>query len=149
MEFKSVFKEFTAKVGLDADFDADGNAALLFDGEHEITFTIDNAAHAVFFHSEITDIALLDLTLCRRLLSASFLGAQTDGAAFAVHDSLGVIVLWKRFSDVFADVHELEKAIDGFLAQTIAWKKHLKTQQHNDEEENTAAVIDFQHGLLA
>ena len=127
MQFGDVMRELAEKCGIGPlKFDDDGSVALLFDGEHEITFTPNAEDRSVLFHAELGPAPLQDSAACLNLLTASLLGAQTGGAAFAVHEALGTVVLWKRHDDSFVDCPDLERAVNLFLAQIIAWKEKLK-----------------------
>ena len=127
MQFSDAMRELAAKTGIGPlQFDGDGSVALLFDDEHEITFTPDAEDRSVLFHAELGPAPSQDASACLKLLTTSLLGAQTDGAALAVHEALGTVVLWKRHDDSFADRADLERAVNLFLAQVIAWKKKLK-----------------------
>ena len=85
----------------------------------------------MLFYCELGDASALDKEGCLRLLKASLLGAETGGAAFAVHEQLDKILLWKRFDDAFADCPAFEKALNGFLAQASAWKPRLAATPDN------------------
>ena len=127
MQFSDAMRELAENSGIGPlQFDADGSVALLFDGEHEITFTPDAEDRSVLFHAELGPAPLQDASACLKLLTASLLGAQTGGAALAVHEALGAVVLWKRHDDSFADRADLERAVNLFLVQVIAWKERLK-----------------------
>ena len=140
MQFSDVMREPAETIGIGPlQFDADGSVALLFDGEHEISFTPDAEDRSVLFHAELDPAPSQDASACLKLLTTSLLGAQTDGAALAVHEALGTVVLWKRHDDSFADRADLERAVNLFLAQVIAWKKKLKHAP--------AAAADTEPGL--
>ncbi len=140
MQFSDVMRELAAKIGIGPlQFDADGSVALLFDGEHEITFTPNAEDRAVLFHAELGPAPSRNSAACLQLLTASLLGAQTGGAALAIHEALGTVVLWKRHDDSFADCSDLERAVNLFLAQVIAWKEKLRHAP--------AAAADTESGL--
>ena len=140
MQFSDAMHELAENSGIGPlRFDADGSVALLFDGEHEITFTPDAEDRSVLFHAELGPAPLQDGSACLKLLTASLLGAQTGGAALAVHEALGTVVLWKRHDDDFTDCADLERAVNRFLVQVISWKERLKQSQR--------AVADFKSGL--
>ena len=135
MQFSEVMSELAEKIGIaPLKFDADGSVALLFDGEHEITFTPHAEDGAVLFSAELAPAPMQSINACLELLKASLLGAKTGGAALAVHEALGTIVLWKRHDDCFTDCTDLEKAINRFLAQVIAWKEHLQSARPAEVE---------------
>jgi len=126
MEFEAILHEFGLKTGAGVLApDENDSVSLLFDNEHEITFLLNKKDGAVLFYSEVGDSRTLDREGCMRLLTASLLGAQTGGAALAVHDRLDKVVLWKRYDDSFEDCTDLEKAINAFLAQIVHWKNQL------------------------
>lgn len=130
MEFADLLDEFGRATGLEQlALDADGQCALLFDGAHEITFTPDRDDHALIMHCEVGTFSGHDTELCRTLLEASLLGSQTGGGALSVEPKLGVIILWKRHDDAFADVNALTQAVNAFLAQVIYWKQRLARPQ--------------------
>ena len=130
MELAALLAELGNALGIDdLGLDADGQCALLFDGEHTITFTPDSEDHSLILHSEVGKLSPQDDALCRTLLEASLLGAQTGGAAFAIHPELDAIILWKRHDAQFADMNSLQQALQAFLAQIIHWKQRLARQE--------------------
>lgn len=146
MTFVDIIREFGEKIGIDAlTFDDEGSVTLLFDGEHEITFTPDADDHSVLFHAEMGSASHMDSNSYMKLLTASLLGAETGGAAFAIHEALGNIILWKRHDDVFNDCADFERAVTAFLGQVIAWKDKL-----NDiDSTNTQTTEAFEPTQLA
>ena len=149
MLFTDVMHEFAENTGIGPlRFDADGSVALLFDGEHEITFTPNAEDRSVLFHAELGPAPTQDGAACLKLLTASLLGAQTGGAALAVHEALGAVVRWKRQDEGFADRAALEHAVNVFLAQVIAWKeklKHAKTAAAGTE----SGLPPYAQGIVA
>ncbi|MCR5562451.1 MAG: type III secretion system chaperone [Desulfovibrio sp.] len=136
MHFNDVMRELAEKIGVGPlQFDDNGSVAMLFDNEHEITFTPNPDDCSVLFHAELGPAPLHDGKACLKLLTASLLGAQTGGTAIAVHEALGNVVLWKRHDENFADCAALEQAINRFLAQVISWKKQLGHAPHVDDAE--------------
>jgi hypothetical protein len=126
MEFSDLFREFGASIGLDElTLDADGSCTLKFDGEHDVTFTLDAEDRSLVIHCEVGEAGSLDKDKCLELMEASLLGAQTGVAALSVHTKLGKIILWKRHDDAHADAADLTKALNSFLAQVISWKERL------------------------
>ena len=126
MEFPALLEELGTAMGItDLKLDADGQCALLFDGEYEVTFTPNKDDHALIMHCEVGDLPPQDNDLCHSLMQASLLGAETGGAALSIHNGLGKIILWKRHDDNFTDLAALEKALNVFLEQAIYWKKRL------------------------
>ena len=87
--------------------------------------TIERDGNAVILHGIAGDGGCLsNPDNLRILLTASFLGAETDGGALSVWERTGEIVLWKRF-DAFTDYPDFEAAINAFLAQLIHWKARI------------------------
>jgi hypothetical protein len=127
MLFEDILKEFGQATGIgDIVLDEEASCALSFDGEREITFTYDAREEAVFLYARVADAGILqDAATCQRLLSASCLGAETGGAAFALYGNS--VLLWKRY-ERFADRSALEKAIDAFLSAQIEWQEKLAGQ---------------------
>lgn len=123
MLFKHLLQELGASVGLEGLApDADGSCSLLFDGEHELTFTPDDSEEAVFVYVHVADRDVLQEDTARALLAASCLGAETDGAAFGLHgDSL---ILWRHYEG-FTDLSALQKAVNALLAKVVEWKEKL------------------------
>lgn len=101
--------------------DGDGSVTFLFDGEHEVTFSPEPDG-CVVLQCEIGDAETLADGACRALLEASY--SETGGAAFAIHRTLGKAILWKRHGE-FESTAALEKAVNGFLGQVVAWKKKI------------------------
>lgn len=101
--------------------DEEGGVTLLFDGEHEVTFS-PAPDGGILFLCEVGDADRLGEGACRALLEASFSG--TGGAAFAIRRDLGKVVLWTRHGP-FASSAGLERAVNDFLGHAIAWKKRL------------------------
>ena len=110
MELASLIEDLGKACGLELTLD-EGRCTLRFDGEHDVT--IERDGNAVILHDNL-----------RILLTASFLGAETDGGALSVWERTGEIVLWKRF-DAFTDYPDFEAAINAFLAQLIRWKARI------------------------
>lgn len=86
--------------------------------------TIERDGNAVILHGIAGTGAPVHPDNLRILLTASFLGAETDGGALSVWERTGEIVLWKRF-DAFTDYPDFEAAINAFLAQLIHWKARI------------------------
>ena len=147
MQFDDVIHAFGEKTGMGSlAVDADGSVGLLFDGEHEITFTPDKEDHSVLFHAEVASASFLDRDACLKLLKASLLGSQTGGAAFSVQEALGKVVLWKRHDDGFEDCSDFERAVNAFLSQVIFWKDSLKNPGTAGEGTESNRNVGF-HGL--
>ena len=126
MELSALFEEFGASLGTDRlSFDADGQCALLFDGEHEVTFVHDGDDHSLIMHCEVGKLSAQADDICRELARSSLLGAGTGGAAFSIDDRLDAIVLWKRHDEDFDALPTLVRAVNAFLAQAIYWKDRL------------------------
>ena len=126
MEFAILLEELGKAIGItNLSLDTDGQCALLFDGEHEITFTPDKEDHSLLMHCEVGRLSAQNSDTCRRLMQASLLGAETGGSALSVHCGLDKIILWKRYDEDFVDLAALEQAINTFLAQVIHWKERL------------------------
>lgn len=123
MEFSYLVESLGKHCGLDLSL-SDGRCTLRFDGEHYVTFEADE--DALVLHGPVGDgLCLSNPDNLRLLLTASFLGAETDGGALSVWQRTGEIVLWKRF-DAFVDYPAFESAVNAFLAQIIHWKGRLK-----------------------
>lgn len=128
MNFDVVMDELVRKMGIGSlKVDDKGSFSLLFDDEHELFFTPDKDDRSILFYAEIGDISNLHTENYQHLLSASLLGAETEGATFALNKNLGKLVLWKRYSENFEDLTNLEQAINVFLGQVIAWKEKFNT----------------------
>lgn len=124
MRWEQLLAELGQKTGLGALApDETGSCPLLFDGAHELTLTWDEADSTVFFYGRVADgDTPRGEAGWRSLLAACCLGAETGGAAFALHGP--DLLLWKRH-DAFADFGDLEKALNSFLARLIQWKEKL------------------------
>lgn len=132
MEWTMTLERFGSSIGIDnLAPDADSSCSLLFDSQHEVTFTHDEEDHALLMYCEIGSASRLGKEACLMLLKASLLGAETGGAALAIHDKLEKIVLWKRYDDTITD-DELKEAVNGFLAQVTVWKKRLNELENGD-----------------
>ena len=101
--------------------DAKGNVTLLFDGEHEVTFSA-TANGGVLFQCELGEASRLGDGDCRALLEATF--SETGGAAFAIHRATGILLFWRHHGE-FESLGALEKALNDFIGQTIAWKQKI------------------------
>lgn len=133
MEFATLLQELGTDIGIaNLSLDTDGQCALLFDGEHEVTFTPDREDHSLLMHCEVGRLSAQDSDTCRKLMQASLLGAETGGSALSVHCGLDKIILWKRYDEDFVDLAALEQAINAFLAQVIHWKERLAIQGTSD-----------------
>ena len=122
MELASLIEDLGKACGLELTLD-EGRCTLRFDGEHDVT--IERDGNAVILHGIAGDGGCLsNPDNLRILLTASFLGAETDGGALSVWERTGEIVLWKRF-DAFTDYPDFEAAINAFLAQLIHWKARI------------------------
>jgi hypothetical protein len=124
MLFEDILKEFGRAAGIgDLVLDDEGSCSLLFDGEREVTLTLDAREECVFLYGRVADADLLrEADACQRLLTASCLGAETGGAAFALYGNS--VLLWKRHENL-ADEPALEKAINAFLPALIEWQEKL------------------------
>ena len=144
MKFEEILGEFTEKIGIGtAGLDEDGSIALLFDGEHDITFTPTADDNSILLHCEIGDAGNLDKESFIKLFRASLLGAETGGAAFGVQADPDRLVLWKRHDNDFADCAMLEKVINAFLAQVMFWKEQLGSPSASENEEASSNLSDF------
>jgi hypothetical protein len=146
MFFADVLKEFGEATGIgDLVLDDEGSCSLSFDGEREVTFTFDAHEGAVFFYSRVADAGILrDAGTCQHLLSASCLGAQTGGAAFALYGNS--VLLWKRHEN-FADVPALGKAINAFLSASIEWQERLAQTPNRTAPQAASIDTSFSQGL--
>lgn len=132
MKWTMTLERFGSSIGIDhLAPDVDSSCSLLFDSQHEITFTHDEEDHSLLMYCEIGSASELGKEACLMLLKASLLGAETGGAALAIHDKLEKIVLWKRYDDTITD-DELKEAVNGFLAQVTVWKKRLNELENGD-----------------
>ena len=122
MKFLDAMNELASAAGMGpmAADDA-GGTTLLFDGEHEVTFS-PAADGGVMLQCEVGDAGILGDGACRALLESSF--SETGGAAFAIHRALGKVVLWKICGE-FESRAAIEKAVNDFLGQVVSWKKKL------------------------
>lgn len=126
MDLPSLLTALAQKMGLDnLQLDADGQCAILFDDQYEITFASNPDDHALLLFSEVGSAVDLDLDTARDLLRASLLGAETSGAALALHEPLQKIILWKRLDADSLESADFEREINAFLPAVIAWKKRL------------------------
>jgi hypothetical protein len=87
------------------------------------------ARRPFFFYARVADA-------CCRFLAASWLGAETDGAAFTLYGNS--VLLWKRHENL-ADEPALEKAINAFLPALIEWQEKLA--QTTDSGSSASAGI--------
>ena len=125
MKWTMTLERFGSSIGIDhLAPDVDSSCSLLFDSQHEITFTHDEEDHSLLMYCEIGSASELGNEACLMLLKASLLGAETGGAAFANQDKLEKVALWKRYDDTMTD-DDLKEAVNGFLAQVTVWKKKL------------------------
>ncbi len=125
MEWTMTLERFGSSIGIDHLVpDVDSSCSLLFDSQHEVTFTHDEEDHSLLMYCEIGSASELGKEACLMLLKASLLGAETGGAAVSIHDRLDEVVLWKRHDDTISD-DELKQSVNDFLAQVMAWKKRL------------------------
>lgn len=139
MEWTTTLESFGDSIGIDhLAPDVDSSCSLLFDGQHEITFTHDAEDHSLLMYCEIGSAAGLTKEACLTLLKASLLGAETGGAALSIHDRLDQVVLWKRFDDNALGTETMHMAVDDFLAQVTVWKKRLAGLSEAYEEETPA-----------
>lgn len=149
MKFLLLMDELGKRCGIEINFQ-DGVCTLCFDGEHDVTFEQD--AHALLMHAVVNDGACLTSPSTQRLLlTASYLGAETDGGALAVREITGEVVLWKRFEH-FTGITQFEEATNDFLAQLIHWKGKLTTKKQIGEtiqnaSDNNEIQDSFRHVL--
>lgn len=148
MEWTMTLERFGSSIGIDhLAPDVDSSCSLLFDSQHEVTFTHDEEDHSLLMYCEIGSASGLGKEACLTLLRASLLGAETGGAALAIHDKLEKVVLWKRYDDTITD-DELKGAVNSFLAQVMVWKKRLTELADGGEAEeapvdNSSAMNNF------
>ena len=106
MELASLIEDLGKACGLELTLD-EGRCTLRFDGEHDVT--IERDGNAVILHGIAGDGGCLsNPDNLRILLTASFLGAETDGGALSV-----------------TYYPDFEAAINAFLAQLIHWKARI------------------------
>ena len=88
MELASLIEDLGKACGLELTLD-EGRCTLRFDGEHDVT--IERDGNAVILHGIAGDgDCLSNPDNLRILLTASFLGAETDGGALSVWERTGV-----------------------------------------------------------
>ena len=146
MELTALFEELGTSMGIDRlTFDADGQCSLLFDGEHEVTFLHDQGDHALIMYCEVGKLSAQADDICRDLMQASLLGAETGGAALSLDSRLDTIVLWKRHDENFDALPLLEQALNAFLTQAIHWKTRLAQAGTFQEEKpsDTSEINNF------
>ena len=89
MELASLIEDLGKACGLELTLD-EGRCTLRFDGEHDVT--IERDGNAVILHGIAGDGGCLsNPDNLRILLTASFLGAETDGGALSVWERTGEI----------------------------------------------------------
>ncbi|MFQ9491092.1 MAG: CesT family type III secretion system chaperone [Bilophila wadsworthia] len=87
MELASLIEDLGKACGLELTLD-EGRCTLRFDGEHDVT--IERDGNAVILHGIAGDGGCLsNPDNLRILLTASFLGAETDGGALSVWERTG------------------------------------------------------------
>ena len=87
MELASLIEDLGKACGLELTLD-EGRCTLRFDGEHDVT--IERDGDAVILHGIAGDGGCLsNPDNLRILLTASFLGAETDGGALSVWERTG------------------------------------------------------------
>lgn len=65
--------------------------------------------------------------LFRQILTANFLGLETGGASFAIHDRYNSVMLCHREAiDRLDGSHGLEKLLSNFISMASHWKKALQ-----------------------
>lgn len=128
MQFFAAMDALARKCGLSG-VESGDSLSLLFDGQHDVTFQCNKSDRSVLMFTEICNVTDMRGSWAEMLLQASLLGAQTEGAAFAVSSRLGKVILWKRYDDAFEDESALEQAINSFLTAVITWKDRLATQK--------------------
>jgi hypothetical protein len=144
--FESILAEFGQVTGLgELALDRDKSCSLLFDGEHELSLTQETIDGSVFLHAPVGD-APEEEDVLREFLSASLLGAQTGGAAFALSGK--TLILWKRH-DGFEDYGSLEKAINAFLERLIYWKERSTAKRREAPALPVEALPPGVTGILA
>ncbi len=132
MQFTQAISQFGQKIGLgDLRLDEQNSCSLLFDESIEVLFTADDEDKSVLFSCDLGKASELaaDLEQARALLKAALLGAQTGGAAFAINSADDSLVLWKRHDDSFIDELDLEKKVNAFLEECIAWKEKVSRSE--------------------
>jgi len=68
--------------------------------------------------------------LFRQVLKANFLGLETGGASFAIHDRYNSVMLCHREAiDRLEDDYALETLLSNFIAMAGQWKKTLQESQ--------------------
>lgn len=126
MEWIMTLERFGSSIGIEQlSPDVDGSCSLLFDSQHEITFTHDEEDHSLLMYCEIDNASGLSKEACLTLLKASLLGAETGGAAISLNTPLEQIVLWKRYDDNMLNADTMGIAVNDFLAQVTVWKRRI------------------------
>ncbi|MDR2789037.1 MAG: type III secretion system chaperone [Candidatus Accumulibacter sp.] len=145
MLFEDILKEFGQAAGIgEIALDDEGSCSLLFDGEREVTLTLDAREECLFLYGRVADAGILrEMETCQHLLAASCLGAETGGAAFALYGNS--VLLWKRHEHL-ADRSALEKAINAFLPALIEWQEKL-ARTLDKPVPQPATVAPFPPGL--
>lgn len=131
MNSTDCLQEFGKTIGLDLAFDQTGRCALLIDGEYELCFEQDGEGlilHAILLPSETCTKADY-----QRLLMVSYLGAQTDRAAFAVNPQSKDITLWRAVPSL-EDGYALDSLTRDFLGQVRYWKEELSKSLGQDDQ---------------
>ncbi len=124
MNIQALLNELSAVTGIDdLRLDENGQCSLKFDNEHEVTFAEDAEDQALLLYAPLgLKSDFWEAETLKQLLTDSFLGSATAGAAFGINPQDGTLYLWKRFNGEFADFGLFEQAINGFLGQVVFWK---------------------------
>lgn len=147
MQFTQAISQFGQKIGLgELRLDEQNSCSLLFDESIEVLFTADDEDKSVLLSCSLGKASELaaDLASARALLEESLLGAQTGGAAFSISSDDDSLVLWKRYDDSFIDELDLEKKVNAFLEECIAWKEKAA---HLEDDAGSTQVNDSLAGL--
>lgn len=129
--------------GLDLAID-DGRSSLLFDDRFNVTFEALPRDEGILLHAKVAGrTTASDPEVLRKILSASVLGARTDGAAFGISPYTGDIILWERVPEP-EDYPALEAAINRFLAQADFWSNALQNAE-SDAAAEPQDSAEFSH----
>lgn len=134
MDIASAIQQLGKQMGIALSLDANHTCRLIFDGRTAIDIEAPEPKEStVFFHALVGLVPSGNRErLYQTLLEANLFGRGTGGAVLAVDAGRQEVILFLSLDMAVTDYPAFTKALEDFLAQTIAWTERLRAESRQD-----------------
>ena len=130
-----MLEEVGARTGVSGlRLDDSGLCGLSYSDDLEVVLECPEGSPVLYLYAPLVSLPDRDAEeLFRKILKANFLGLETGGASFAIHDRYNSIMLCHReVIDRMEDNYALEKLLSNFIAMASQWQKKLHQSSEID-----------------